>query len=124
MVTACATGTHCIGDAFRAIQYNDADICVAGGAESAITPVGVAGFSALTALSESEDPLRASIPFDKDRNGFVMGEGAGILVLEELERNLRCVPHYFSIGRWKWCGTCDGACDGGSGSKTGRSYLY
>ena len=85
VVTACATGTHCIGDAFRAIQYNDADICVAGGAESAITPVGVAGFSALTALSESEDPLRASVPFDKDRNGFVMGEGAGILVLEELE---------------------------------------
>ena len=85
VVTACATGTHCIGDAFRAIQYNDADICVAGGAESAITPVGVAGFSALTALSKSEDPLRASIPFDKDRNGFVMGEGAGILVLEELE---------------------------------------
>ena len=85
VVTACATGTHCIGDAFRAIQYNDADICVAGGAESAITPVGVAGFSALTALSESEDPLRASIPFDKDRNGFVMGEGAGILILEELE---------------------------------------
>ena len=85
VVTACATGTHCIGDAFRAIQYNDADICVAGGAESAITPVGVAGFSALTALSESEDPLRASIPFDKDRNGFVMGEGAGILVLEEYE---------------------------------------
>ena len=85
VVTACATGTHCIGDAFRAIQYNDADICVAGGAESAITPVGVAGFSALTALSESEDPLRASIPFDKDRNGFVMGEGAGVVVLEELE---------------------------------------
>ena len=85
VVTACATGTHCIGDAFRAIQYNDADICVAGCAESAITPVGVAGFSALTALSESEDPLRASIPFDKDRNGFVMGEGAGIVVLESLE---------------------------------------
>ena len=88
VVTACATGTHCIGDAFRAIQYNDADICVAGGAESAITPVGVAGFSALTALSESEDPLRASIPFDKDRNGFVMGEGAGMLLLEEYEHAL------------------------------------
>ena len=106
MVTACATGTHCIGDAFRAIQYNDADICVAGGAESAITPVGVAGFSALTALSESEDPLRASIPFDKDRNGFVMGEGAGILVLEELEHaKQRGAKIYAEVVRYG--ATCD-----------------
>lgn len=86
VVTACATGTNCIGDAFRAIQYDDADIMIAGGAEGCICPTGVAGFTALTALSTCEDPMRASIPFDKDRNGFVLGEGAGIVVLEELER--------------------------------------
>ena len=85
VVTACATGTNSIGEAFRTIQYGDADIMVAGGTESAITPLGIAGFSALTALSTCEDPTRCSIPFDKDRSGFVMGEGAGILVLEELE---------------------------------------
>ena len=85
VVTACATGTHSIGEAFRTIQYGDADVMVAGGTESSITPIGVAGFAALTALSTSEDPARCSIPFDKDRNGFVMGEGAGIVVLEELE---------------------------------------
>ncbi len=85
VVTACATGTHSIGEAFRTIQYGDADVMVAGGCESSITPIGVAGFAALTALSTSEDPARCSIPFDKDRNGFVMGEGAGIVILEELE---------------------------------------
>jgi 3-oxoacyl-[acyl-carrier-protein] synthase II len=85
VVTACASGTHCIGDAFRTIQYGDADIMLAGGAESCICPTGVAGFTSLTALSESEDPLRASIPFDKDRDGFVLGEGAGVVLLEELE---------------------------------------
>ena len=85
VVTACATGTHSIGEAFRTIQYGDADVMVAGGTESSITPIGVAGFAALTALSSSEDPTRCSIPFDKDRSGFVMGEGAGIVVLEELE---------------------------------------
>ena len=85
VVTACASGTHCIGDAFRAIQYGDADVMVAGGAESCICPTGVAGFTSLTALSTTEDPLHASIPFDKDRNGFVLGEGAGVVVLEELE---------------------------------------
>ena len=86
VVTACATGTNSIGDAFRAIQYGDADVMVAGGTESAICPTGVAGFTGLTALSTTEDPLRASIPFDKDRNGFVIGEGAGVVILEELER--------------------------------------
>lgn len=88
VVTACASGTNCVGDAFRAIQYGDADVILAGGTESSICPTGVAGFTALTALSSCEDPLRASIPFDKDRSGFVMGEGAGILVLEELEHAL------------------------------------
>ena len=85
VVTACASGTNCIGDAFRAIQYGDAEIMFAGGAESCICPTGIAGFQALTALSQETDPLRASIPFDVDRKGFVLGEGAGILVLEELE---------------------------------------
>lgn len=85
VVTACASGTNCIGDAFRAIQYNDADIMIAGGTESAICPTGVAGFTALTALSLNEDPMKASRPFDKDRDGFVMGEGAGVVILEELE---------------------------------------
>ncbi len=85
VVTACASGTNCIGDALRAIQYDDADIMFAGGTESCICPTGVAGFTSLTALSTSQDPMRASIPFDKDRDGFVLGEGAGVVVLEELE---------------------------------------
>ena len=85
VVTACATGTNSIGEAFRAIQYGEAEVMVAGGTESSVTPIGIAGFTALTALSSSEDPARCSIPFDKDRSGFVMGEGAGIVILEELE---------------------------------------
>lgn len=85
VVTACASGTNSIGDAFRAIQYDDADIMIAGGTESSICPTGVAGFTGLTALSTTADPMKASIPFDKDRNGFVLGEGAGVVVLEELE---------------------------------------
>ncbi len=85
VVTACATGTHCIGDAFRAIAYNDADVVFAGGTEASVCPIGVAGFQALTALNNTDDPKKASIPFDKDRGGFVMGEGSGIVVLEELE---------------------------------------
>ena len=85
IVTACASGTHNIGEAFRSIVCGDADIMLAGGAEASITPIGVAGFMQLTALNTTEDPKRASIPFDLERNGFVIGEGAGILVLEELE---------------------------------------
>lgn len=85
VVTACATGTHSIGEAFRSIQYGEADVMLAGGTEASITPIGVAGFSALTALNTTTDVKRASIPFDKERAGFVMGEGSGVLVLEELE---------------------------------------
>ena len=85
VVTACASGTNCIGDAFRAIQYGDAEVMLAGGAEGCICETGVAGFTSLTALSTSTDPMKASRPFDKDRDGFVLGEGAGVVVLEELE---------------------------------------
>lgn len=85
VVTACATGTHCIGEAYRSVQYGEADVMVAGGAESAITEIDVAGFTGLNALNTTEDVKRASIPFDVERGGFVMGEGAGILILEELE---------------------------------------
>ena len=85
VVTACATGTHSIGEAFRSIQYGEEDVMLAGGTENAITPIGVGGFTALTALSTSNNPERCSIPFDKDRDGFVIGDGAGVVVLEELE---------------------------------------
>ncbi len=80
-----ATGTNSIGEAFRSIQYGDADVMLAGGTEGAVSPIGIAGFTSLTALSDSTDPARCSIPFDRDRSGFVMGEGAGVVVLEELE---------------------------------------
>ena len=96
VVTACATGTNCIGDAMRTIQYGEADIMLAGGTESCICPTGVAGFQQLTALSTETDRLRASIPFDKDRNGFVMGEGAGILVLEELSHAQKRGAHIYA----------------------------
>ena len=85
VVTACATGTHSIGEAFRSIQHGEADVMVAGGTEASITPIGVAGFTSLTALNTTDDVKKASIPFDQDRNGFVMGEGGGCLILEELE---------------------------------------
>ncbi|NLL00887.1 MAG: beta-ketoacyl-ACP synthase II [Clostridiales bacterium] len=82
VVTACASGTHSIGEAYRNIKHGYADMILAGGTEASITPLGVAGFNALTALSLSQNPLRASIPFDRERDGFVMGEGAGILLME------------------------------------------
>jgi 3-oxoacyl-[acyl-carrier-protein] synthase II len=87
-VTACATGTNSIGDAFKVIQRGDADVMVTGGAEAPITKMSFAGFCANTALSTNQDPQKASRPFDKDRDGFVMGEGAGIVVLEDLEHAL------------------------------------
>lgn len=85
VVTACASGTNAIGEAFRLIQNNSQDIVFAGGSEASITPLAIAGFTSMTALSTSGDPKRASIPFDKERDGFVMGEGAGVVVLESLE---------------------------------------
>ncbi|MHC1749084.1 MAG: beta-ketoacyl-ACP synthase II [Cellulosilyticaceae bacterium] len=85
IVTACASGTHCIGEAYHALKNGINDVIFAGGSEASITPLGIAGFQALNALSKSSNPLRASIPFDKEREGFVMGEGAGVVVMETLE---------------------------------------
>lgn len=96
VVTACATGTNSIGEAFRTIQYGDADVMVAGGTEGSITPIGIAGFCALTALSSVDDPDRCSLPFDKNRSGFVMGEGAGIVILEELEHAKERGAHIYA----------------------------
>ncbi|MDR2833928.1 MAG: beta-ketoacyl-ACP synthase II [Streptococcaceae bacterium] len=88
VVTACASATNSIGEAFRNIKHGYSDVIVAGGSEASICDIGIAGFASLTALTNSTDPLRASIPFDKDRSGFVMGEGAGVFVLESLEHAL------------------------------------
>lgn len=85
VVTACASGTHSIGEAYRYLKHGFQEVMLAGGSEACITPLGIAGFNALTALTTSEDPMRASIPFDKERSGFVMGEGAGVLIMETLE---------------------------------------
>ena len=85
VVTACATGTNTIGEAFRAVQYGEADVMVAGGTESSVCPLGIAGFTSLTALSQETDPTKCSIPFDKNRSGFVMGEGSAVVIIEELE---------------------------------------
>lgn len=89
IVTACATATHAIGESFHKIRSGEADIIITGGTEAPITPLAVAGFTSMTALSSSSDPIRASIPFDKERDGFVMGEGAGIVVLESLDHALK-----------------------------------
>jgi len=105
-VTACATSTNCIGEAFRNIKYGYSDLILAGGAEASVTKIGIAGFTSLKALSTSDDPARASIPFDAERHGFVMGEGAGILMLEELEHALNRNAHIFGeiVG---YGSTCD-----------------
>jgi 3-oxoacyl-[acyl-carrier-protein] synthase II len=91
--TACSASAHALGDAFKIIQRGDAEVMIAGGAEAAVTPMGVGGFAAMRALStRNNEPARASRPFDKDRDGFVIGEGAGILILEELEHARESVP--------------------------------
>ena len=106
VVTVCASGTHCIGEAFRSIQYGEADVMLAGGTEASICEIGVAGFAALTALSTSEDPMHASRPFDENRDGFVMGEGSGVVVLESLEHALaRGAKIYAEVGGYG--ATCD-----------------
>lgn len=106
VVTACATGSNSIGEAFRSIQHGELDVVLAGGVDSSVSRLGVATFQALTALTTSEDPTCASIPFDKRRNGFVIGEGAGVLVLEELEHaKQRGAKIYAEIGGYG--ATCD-----------------
>lgn len=106
VVTACATGTNSIGDAFRYLKHGYADIMLAGGAEGSITPLSIAGFAAARTLSISTDPLRASIPFDAERNGFIMGEGSGVIMLETLEhakkRNAKIYAEIVGYGS-----TCD-----------------
>ena len=101
IVTACASGAHSLGSALRAIQYGDADIMISGGTEAAVTPLGMAGFANMGALSKrNDDPQAASRPFDKDRDGFVMGEGSGIVVLEELQHALKRDAHIYA----EFCG--------------------
>ncbi len=126
VVTACATGTHSIGEAFRSIQYGEAEVMLAGGTEASICPIGVAGFTALTALNTTEDPMRASIPFDKERSGFVMGEGAGVVVLESLEHAKARGAHIYAevVG---YGATCDAyhitsPAEDGSGAAMAMTY--
>ncbi|MDY4833640.1 MAG: beta-ketoacyl-ACP synthase II [Frisingicoccus sp.] len=120
VVTACATGSHSIGEAYRSIQAGEVDVMIAGGAEAAICPIGIAGFSSLTALTSSDDPKRASIPFDKERSGFVMGEGAGVVVLESLShakaRGAKILAEVVGYGATSDAFHITSPCEDGSGA--------
>jgi 3-oxoacyl-[acyl-carrier-protein] synthase II len=125
IVTACATGSHCIGDAYRAIQYNDADVMIAGGTEAVICPLGIGGFASLTALTTNDDPTCASTPFDKNRSGFVMGEGAGVVILEELEhakaRGAKILAEVVGYGATADAYHITSPCEDGSGAARAMS---
>ena len=120
VVTACATGSHSIGEAYRSIQAGEVDVMLAGGTEAAICPIGIAGFASLTALTSSFDPERASIPFDKERSGFVMGEGAGVVVLESLShakaRDARILAEVSGYGATSDAFHITSPCEDGSGA--------
>lgn len=140
VVTAQATGTNCIGEAYRSIQFGDADVMVAGGTEAAISPIGIGGFAALTALSKSTNPDRCSIPFDKERDGFVMERALNCRIgrigtcektwCKDFSRsrgiwsNQRCLSYHFSGRRWRRCCKCNGKCHQGSKNSARRGYLY
>ena len=120
VVTACATGSHSIGEAYRSIQAGEVDVMLAGGTEAAICPIGIAGFASLTALTFSSDPERASIPFDKERSGFVMGEGAGVVVLESLShakaRDAKILAEVVGYGATSDACHITSPCEDGSGA--------
>lgn len=120
VVTACATGSHSIGEAYRSIQAGEVDVMLAGGTEAAICPIGIAGFASLTALTFSSDPERASIPFDKERSGFVMGEGAGVVVLESLShakaRDAKILAEVVGYGATSDAFHITSPCEDGSGA--------
>ncbi len=140
--TACSSGAHAVGDAFRVISRGDADVMIAGGSEAAVTPMGVGGFAAMRALStRNEEPQRASRPFDKDRDGFVVGEGAGVLILEELGlakqrgapiiaelvglwHEWRCLSHHASTGRRPRCASRHVERDNRCRNQTGTSAIH
>lgn len=140
-MTACASATHSIGEAFRNIKHGYSDVIIAGGAEAPITEIGISGFASLTALTKATDPEKASIPFDKERSGFVMGEGAGVFILESLDHalergatilgevvgygaELRCLSYDITNTRWERRSESHGTSNGRSGDFSRKNWLY